>query len=271
MKELRLNKNNFTVLKIGGSVITDKGEEYSARMEDIRRLAKEIKEANVKNLVVVHGGGSFGHPSAQRYAIGDGFKEESQKIGFAETHYAMTMLNGLFMDALIWRKLPAVSITPSSCIVTKKGRIQCLEETSFKTALNMGFLPVTYGDAVFDTDLGFTILSGDQLVSHIAIKFNADRIIMGVDVDGIYNVDPKVEKNAKFYNHLTLKELKTLQNKLDKPSACDVTGGMFGKMTELIPAVEKRVPVTIVNATKSNNIYMALKGEEVEGTLIEKE
>ncbi|NWG10713.1 isopentenyl phosphate kinase family protein [Candidatus Bathyarchaeota archaeon] len=266
-----MNKDKFTVLKIGGSVITDKSAEYSARMEDIRRLAKEIKEANIKNLVTVHGGGSFGHPSAQQYALRDGFKEESQKIGFAETHYAMTMLNGLFMDALIWRKLPAVSITPSSCILTKKGRIQCFEETPFKMALNMGFLPITYGDAVFDTDLGFTILSGDQLVSHIAIKFNAERIIMGVDVDGIFDADPKVEKNAKSHSHLTLKELKTLQNKLGKPSACDVTGGMFGKMTEIIPAVEKGIQVTIVNATKSNYIYEALKGEKVEGTLIEKE
>jgi isopentenyl phosphate kinase len=135
----------------------------------------------------------------------------------------------------------------------------------------MGFLPVTYGDAVFDTDLGFTILSGDQLVSHIAVKFNAKHIIMGVDVEGLYNADPKIEKNAKMYSHLTLTELKTLQNKLDKPSACDVTGGMFGKMEELIPAVEKGIPVTIVNASKPEYIYKALKGEKVEGTLIEKE
>jgi isopentenyl phosphate kinase len=267
----KLNKNEFTILKIGGSVITDKSAEYTAKMEDIRRLAKEIKDTTVKNLVIVHGGGSFGHPPAQQYAIKEGFKGENQKIGFAETHYAMTMLNGLFMDALIWRKIPAISITPSSCIITKKGRIQCFEETSLKMLLDMSFLPVTYGDAVFDTDLGFTILSGDQLVSHIAIKFNAKHIIMGVDVEGLYNADPKTEKNAKMYSHLTLTELKTLRNKLGKPSACDVTGGMFGKMEELIPAVEKGIPVTIVNASKPNHIYKALKGEKVEGTLIEKE
>ncbi|NWF87146.1 isopentenyl phosphate kinase family protein [Candidatus Bathyarchaeota archaeon] len=266
-----MSKIKLTILKIGGSVITDKNGEFTARMENIRRLAKEIKEANLKDLFVVHGGGSFGHPSAQQYAIKDGFKEESQKIGFAETHYAMTMLNGLFMDALIWRKIPAVSITPSSCIITKKGRIQHFEETTLKMLLNMGFLPVTYGDAVFDMELGFTILSGDQLVSYIATKFNAERIIMGVDVDGLCDDDPKIEKNAKLYSHLTLEELKTFKDKLGKPSACDVTGGMFGKMLELIPAVEKGISVTIVNATKANYIYKALKGEKVEGTLIEKE
>jgi isopentenyl phosphate kinase len=136
--------------------------------------------------------------------------------------------------------------------------------------LKMGFLPVTYGDAVLDTELGFTILSGDQLVSHLAARFNAERIIMGADVDGLYDADPKTEKNAKMLNHLTLGELKKLQNNL-KPSPHDVTGGMFGKIAELIPAIEKKIPVTIVNAAKPNNIYKALKGEKVEGTLIEKE
>jgi len=183
----------------------------------------------------------------------------------------MTVLNGLFMDALIWRNVPAVSITPSSCIITKKGRIQLFEENPLKTLLKMGFLPVMYGDAVFDTELGFTILSGDQLVSYIATRFNAERIIIGVDVDGLYDADPKVEKTAKMFRHLTLAELKTLQNKFGKPTACDVTGGMFGKIAELMPAIEQGIPTTIVNATKPNYIYKALKGEKVEGTLIEKE
>jgi isopentenyl phosphate kinase len=272
MRVLRLNKLLKPVmLKIGGSVITDKNGELAARTQEMSRLAEEIQKANVQNLIIVHGGGSFGHPVAQKYAIKEGFKEENQKIGFAETHHVMTVLNGLFMDALIWRDVPAVSITPSSCIITKKGRIQCFEETSLKMLLKMGFLPVMYGDAVFDTELGFTILSGDQLVSYIAEKFNAERIIIGVDVDGLYDGDPKVETTAKMFTHLTLAELRKLQNKFGEPTACDVTGGMFGKMAELVPAIEHGISVTIVNATKPNYIYKALKGEKAEGTLIEKE
>jgi len=259
------------MLKIGGSVITDKNGELAARTQEMSRLAEEIQKANVQSLIIVHGGGSFGHPVAQKYAIKEGFKEENQRIGFAETHHVMTVLNGLFMDALIWRDVPAVSITPSSCIITKNGRIQCFEETSLKMLLKMGFLPVMYGDAVFDSELGFTILSGDQLVSYIAEKFNVERIVIGVDVDGLYDGDPKIETTAKMFTHLTLAELSKLQNKFGEPTACDVTGGMFGKIAELIPAIEQGISVTIVNATKPNYIYKALKGEKVEGTLIEKE
>jgi isopentenyl phosphate kinase len=183
----------------------------------------------------------------------------------------MTVLNGLFMDTLIMQALPAVSITPSSCIITENGRIKCFEDTALKIMLGMGFLPVLYGDTVLDTKLGFTILSGDQIVSYAATRLNAGQIIMGVDVDGLYNADPKIEKNAKMFTHLTLEELKKLHGKLGKSNACDVTGGMFGKMAELMPAIEQGIPVKIVNASKPNYIYKVLKGETVQGTIIEKE
>ncbi|MEM2386233.1 MAG: isopentenyl phosphate kinase [Candidatus Bathyarchaeia archaeon] len=260
-----------TILKIGGSVITDKSKEMGVRMDIINRLADEILEANPKSLVIVHGGGSFGHPVAQKYAIKEGFRDESQIIGFAETHHVMTVLNGLFMDALIWRGIPAVSITPSSCIITKNGRIACFEEALVKKLLEMGFIPVLYGDAVLDTELGFTILSGDQLTTFLALRFNAKNILIGVDVDGLYNEDPKTSAKAKMFEHLTLEELKKVQGLLGGSNACDVTGGMANKIAELMPAIESGIPVFIVNASKPRYIYKALKGEKVKGTLIEKE
>jgi isopentenyl phosphate kinase len=87
----------------------------------------------------------------------------------------------------------------------------------------------------------------------------------------VFEADPKLEKTAKMFDHLTLDELKKLQSKLGKATACDVTGGMYGKMTELVPAVEQRIPVTVVNAKEPRNICRALQGAKVKGTLIEKE
>ncbi len=263
-----MNKAKLTVLKIGGSVITDKSVELKARTNTIDRLATEIEKANVHSLIIVHGGGSFGHPRAQQYEIKDGLKDGSQKIGFAETHHLMTVLNGLLMDALIWHTVPAVSVTPSSVIVTKNGRIQSLEDAPIEKLLDMSFLPVLYGDAVLDSELGFTILSGDQLVAMLATHFGAERIIVGTDVDGLHDADPKTEKTAKLFEHLTLRELEGLQSRLGKSTASDVTGGMVGKIAELLPALEKGIPVTIMNATKPNSVYMALKGERVQGTVI---
>ena len=258
------------ILKIGGSVITDKDSDLAAKTEVINRLAEEGAKANVKNLIVVHGGGSFGHPTAQKHGIKDGFKQDGQRIGFAETHHVMTVLNGLVMDAFVWHEIPAVSIAPSSCVVTENGRIKLFEDAALRMLMKMEFTPVLYGDTTVDEKLGFTVLSGDQIAAYLALKFNAYKIIMAVDTDGLYNVDPKVDKSAKLFSSLTLKELREIQGKLAKPSTTDVTGGMLGKANELLPAVEKGIPVSIVNGAKANRVYRALAGEKVEGTLIEK-
>ncbi len=252
-------------------MITEKSEELSAKTQVISRLVEEIFDSETESLVLVHGGGSFGHPSAERYGIEDGFKNDAQKIGFTETHHFMTMLNGLFMDSLVWHHLPSVSIPPSSCIVTENKRIKQFDDMFLTSYMKMGFLPILYGDAVLDSKIGFTILSGDQLVADLAIRFRAERVIMGVDVDGLYSADPKTNGNAEKYNHLDLREFKDLLSRGTGPTVPDVTGGMPGKISELLPVVEAGIPVTFVNAAKTGYLYKALKGESVEGTLVERE
>jgi isopentenyl phosphate kinase len=240
------------ILKLGGSVITDKSGELAAKTEDINRIAEEIKRANIDNLIIIHGGGSFGHPTAEKWNLKEGFKEPAQKLGFAETHHVMTVLNGLVMDALIWHEIPAVSY----------GNLEKMME--------MEFTPMLYGDAVLDNKIGFTVLSGDQLAAYLAVKLKAEKIIFGVDTDGLYEADPKVDSTAKPYLKLNLEQLKRVQAKIGKAQTKDVTGGMAGKIAELIPAVEAGIPVQIINATRNLRVLRGLTGERIEGTIIEK-
>lgn len=263
-------KPKLTVLKLGGSVITKKEKPLTANMKAIERLSREISKAKVTRLVLIHGGGSFGHPLARQYALKEGYKEKSQLLGFSKTRQAMESLNKLVVDALIRRKIAAVGLQPSAFIVTESGRIKVMEEQPLRKLLRMELIPVLYGDAVFDLDLGFTILSGDQLAASIAMRLGANRIIMGIDVDGLYSSDPKSDPSAKPLRHVTLQELKSMQHEIGEAKVTDVTHGMFGKISELIQAVERGIPALIVNAAKPNNIYKALKGERVTGTTIVK-
>jgi len=266
-----MNDVRPVILKLGGSAITDKTVEACPKNEVINRLAGEIKRADLDNLIIIHGGGSFGHPTAAKYGIQSGYKDDfTQKFGYAETHHMMTILNGIVMDALILHENPAVSIAPSNCIVTENGKIKNFDETVLKAMSKLSFTPVLYGDTVMDEKLGFTILSGDQLVTYFALKYNAEKIIIGVDTDGIFETDPKADPEAKPIKHLTLSELKMLQPKLGKATGTDVTGGMGGKIAELIPAVEAGIPITVTGATKSLSIYRALTDKSVLGTVIEK-
>jgi isopentenyl phosphate kinase len=264
-------EGQLIVLKLGGSVITKKEEPMTPDMKAIQRLAKEIAEANVDRLIVVHGGGSFGHPLAKQYKIKEGYQDQSQIEGVSKTHQAMQELNKLVVDTLIRHNIPAFSVSPSSCIITKASRIQIFYDSTLTRLLNTGFVPVLFGDAVLDNNTGFTILSGDQLIAALAIRFKADKIILGVDVDGLYTADPKTNNHACLLAHITLQNLKTLMHNIEEAKVTDVTGGMLGKISELIPAINAEIKTLIVNASKEGNVYKALKGEKVAGTSIEKE
>ena len=264
-------KSRAIILKLGGSAITIKDKPCTANQSVIENLAREIAEAKVQQLVLVHGGGSFGHPLAKEYAINEGLKHPSQIIGFSKTHDAMTVLNQLVVETLIRHNIPAVGIAPSSFVVTKLGRIEKMKVNIISKMLEMGFVPVLYGDAVLDTSRGFAILSGDQLIAKLAIVLGAERIILGVDVDGLCTSDPKSDPSARLIEHTNLNELKREHSWIDKAKVTDVTGGMYGKIIELIPAIEQRARTLIVNGTKQGTVRRALCNEKVKGTIIDRE
>jgi isopentenyl phosphate kinase len=147
------------VVKLGGSVVTNKEKPMAADHDNIRRLAEEIKAAWPTPLVVIHGGGSFGHPVAKKYGIAEGFTSERQVIGFTRTHQAMVTLNTIIVDALLDEGIPAISVAPSSFITTNDGRIPGGDFDNVGRIVVKGMLPVLYGDAVIDRIRGFSILS----------------------------------------------------------------------------------------------------------------
>ncbi len=256
------------MVKLGGSVITVKDELFTPNVGAIHRHAKEIAEAHLSSLILVHGGGSFGHPLARDYHIAEGYKTPSQRLGFSKTRQAMMDLNKLVIDSFIRQHMPVVAVQPSACITTKKGRIHTFDFTFIQKLLSLGLIPVLYGDAVLDTDMGFTILSGDQLTTALAIFFKAECIIIAVDVDGLFTDDPKSHPNAALLPEVSLSDLRERLGRIDEAKTVDVTRGMRGKITELIPALEYGVQIEIVNAERENRLYKALKGEAVTGTTI---
>ncbi|MCW4020495.1 MAG: isopentenyl phosphate kinase [Candidatus Bathyarchaeota archaeon] len=262
-------KSKPVILKLGGSVVTEKDKVLTPNLQAIQRLAEEISRAGVSPIVIVHGGGSYGHPIARTYKIAGGFTDQAQLIGFSKTHEAMVSLNKLLVKSLLGQGVPAFGLAPSSFIVTKKGRIQVFGKEPLTLAIKNGLIPVLYGDAVLDIDQVFAILSGDQIAASLAVKLNAERLIMGADVDGLYESDPKIDPSANLILHLTLGELQRLKDKIGGAGVPDVTGGMWGKVSELMSPVAHGVQTMIVNALKSGNIYKALRGEEVVGTRIE--
>jgi len=252
------------ILKLGGSVITHKDEYFSPHTENIKRLAKEIS-ATKEPLIIVHGAGSFGHPVAKKYNISDGLKTSDQLVGFSETHQSMTRLNQIIVDTLLETGVPAFGISASSMLVTKDRRLVDIDLGIIKGCLELGLIPVMYGDAVLDTEQGFAILSGDQLIVRLAIDLEAERIIFGSDVNGIYTTNPKRDSDAKLIEQVSLSHMTA---EVGGATHTDVTGGMLGKLKEAETAVEAGSEVIFINANAENRVRSALLGEKVMGTFL---
>lgn len=269
------------ILKLGGSIITEK----DARMptindKNLSRISKEIKSAlnhfdhtnNSNNgLIIVHGAGSFGHPFASEYQIGKPFKIEedfeNKKIGFSLTQSWVKKLNTVICDSLREEGIPVVSIQPSSFVITKNKRIEFANLDIIKKYLKNGFIPVIYGDVVLDNEenIKMAVVSGDQIINYLAKHLRPERVILGTDVDGVFNKNPKKYSDAKIINEVT--SLDDLES-IDSTTNIDVTGGMVGKIKELINLAEIGIESEIINAENESFIKKALCGEIVLGTTI---
>ena len=260
------------ILKIGGSILTNKDSRQSeVDAMSLERVASEIRasmDSSPKQLIVVHGAGSFGHPPAKKHRIGEEFDKSEypqKRLGFCEIQNEVKKLNMFICEAFISKGLPAVAL-PASAFITATGkRITDGNLDLFKNYLKKGFIPVIYGDVVLDNDLEFCVISGDQLIQYLAKSLNPRQVILGTDVDGVYNKNPKTHDDAIFFEKFTsLEDLDTLEGTTN----VDVTGGMVGKIKELLYLADLGIESKIINAETEDNIFKALEDKPVKGTII---
>jgi isopentenyl phosphate kinase len=262
------------ILKLGGSVITRKESAFPIiNSKNLDRICREVSEAKPGKLVIVHGAGSFGHPYAKKYEIGHEIKNQEdfrkKKLGYSLTHNSVKELNIRVCHHLLTYGVPAIALPPSSFILTRNKRIESADLSMLENYLEMGWVPVLHGDVVLDMDenIKMAVLSGDQLVKYLAEKLRPGRIILGSDVDGIYNRDPKTDLQAELLPVVkSLEDLESLQG----ARTVDVTGGMTGKLKELLELAERGIESKIINADQPGLLKKSLKGEKVKGTLISK-
>ncbi len=236
------------ILKIGGSVITDKsvGAVNKAKLEEIERIAKDIAENLRDKLILVHGVGSFGHPHVVRYRL----KEVKDIGGVAVTHLSCVSLNFLVCSALRKFGLNPIPIHPLSSFKVVDGKLT-FDAEYIGAMMDEGFIPVMHGDMVYNvTEKKFEVLSGDRIVVELAKVFKADRIGFATDVEGVIVRGSVVDE---------LSSIEFLEN-VDSGKS-DVTGGMRGKV-ELI--LKYGLKAFVFHA---RDIDRFLKGERV-GTLV---
>ena len=268
------NNNNpnqyLLILKLGGSLITDKMQPGFAKLDVIERLAREVRDAlQAKpglSLVIGHGSGSFGHVPAKKYATRDGVKTATQWIGFAEVWKEAHTLNRIIVDKLLDQGLPVISFPPSASVFMHQSEIIHWNLAPIKSALHAGLLPVVYGDVVFDDVLGGTILSTEDLFEYLAKGLKPSGILLAGMEQGVCSDFPDCNE---VFQEITPFDQEIIQAFVHGSEATDVTGGMFSKVLQSLNLV-KQLPdmqISIFSGNEPGFVQRALLGETF-GTLI---
>lgn len=264
-------KKELLLIKLGGSLITDKSLAYTAKPAVIRRLGTEIKRALGQKkdlkLILAHGSGSFGHVPAMKYGTATGFTDDRGRFGACITHDVAARINRIVIKELLQIGLPVVSVPPSAIFVTKSGKITSKFLEPILILLDRGVIPVLYGDVIWDEKQGSAIFSGETSLKIVAEELIQKGWKITRDVQcGIE--DGVLDQNGKVISVITPVKFTKLHQAIGGSKSLDVTGGMLHKVKEGLEMAKHSIKTLIIGGKHKNYLQRALLGRSVPGTLI---
>ncbi|MFX1392236.1 MAG: isopentenyl phosphate kinase [Promethearchaeota archaeon] len=270
IKKLK-KSNDIFLLKLGGSLLTDKNKPFSIRKDIVKSAVQQIIDANEK-LILIHGGGSFGHPLAEKYSISKGFDISipNQILGLTETHQSMNKFNSYLINLFLEENYPALSIQASSIFIKDSQDISINSVDIIETALDLNILPILYGDIILDKQGSFSIISGDLIIFELCKnlkKYHVSKVIFTMETDGLYIYDENDNGNYILANDCYSDELESLRL-ADLGQKVDVTGGIEGKLNSIKQICNCNIPVQLINGLKEGYIHKALKNQNITCTNI---
>ncbi|MDD5473491.1 MAG: isopentenyl phosphate kinase [Candidatus Methanoperedens sp.] len=253
---------NPVILKIGGSVITEKNSDIPerAKMGDIDRLSHEIaefKSGSDSSIILVHGAGSFGHPQAMKYKLNLEFNARGAYL----THVSVKKLNSIVLESLNNAGVTSLPVHPLNSCLLDNGKLVHFQLEQIKVMLERGIMPVLHGDVVMDRSKGAAVLSGDRIIPRLALELKASKIGAGSNVDGV------LDENGNVIRKITPSSFADMKKHIKGSTSTDVTGGMLGKVSELLELANAGISSRIFNASRKGMVSKFLYGENV-GTLI---
>ncbi|CAA3007457.1 Isopentenyl phosphate kinase [Olea europaea subsp. europaea] len=293
------------IVKLGGSAITCKNELETINEEDLMVVSSQLRQAIIsgschgmdwskrpgsleiprviddfndkevtdsKKFIVVHGAGSFGHFQASKSGVHKGdLSRPLVKAGFVATRISVTSLNLEIVRALAKEGIPSIGMSPFSCgWSTRERNIAVADLSTVAKAIDNGFVPVLHGDAVLDTSLDCTILSGDVIIRHLVAELKPDYVVFLTDVFGVYD-RPPTEPDSVLLREIAVREdgswfvvkpeLQDMNRQVEiTVAAHDTTGGMVTKISEAAMIAKHAIDVYIVKAATDHSLK-ALRGD----------
>jgi isopentenyl phosphate kinase len=195
---------------------------------------------------------------AKKFELQKGRVRPGQEEGVSKVALDVRELDLHLLKELVAAGLNAVAISPSSCATLSAGELTQLDVDRFRSYLDIGVTPMTYGDVVPDVKRSFGICSGDQLMMRLAEGLCPKRVIFVTDVDGVFNCDPHLHQDAVLIPEVDRSTLECLP----RSERCDdVTGSIYAKIDYMLRLSAHTQECIILNGSVPGRLESALRGE----------
>ena len=230
---------NRILLKLSGEALL--GERtHGVDPKRILAYSKEIKEivdAGIELAIVIGGGNIFRGVSGSSNGID---RVQADYMGMLAT-----VINGLALQSSLeelnvqTRLQTAVKIEAVAEPYIKRKAVRHLEKKRI---------------VIFSAGTGNPFFTTDSAAVLRAIEINADAILKGTRVDGIYNMDPEKNKDAVKFKKLTYDEAINKKLKIMDSTAFTLSQ-------------ENNLPIIVFNMNKPGNLKKIIEGKDI-GTTV---
>ena len=227
------------LLKLSGEALMG-DRQYGIDPKRLKEYAKEIKEVTEKGieLAIVIGGGNIFRGVA-------GASNGMDRVQGDHMGMLATCINGLALQSALededvhTRLQTALEIKEVAEPYIKRKAIRHLQKGRV---------------VIFGAGTGNPYFTTDTAAVLRAIEINADAILKGTRVDGIYNADPEKDKNAVKFDTITFKEV--LEKDLKVMD-----------MTAFTLSDENKLPIIVFDMNTRGNLLKLVSGEKI-GTIV---
>ena len=227
------------LLKLSGEALMG-DRQYGIDPKRLKEYAREIKEVTEKGieLAIVIGGGNIFRGVA-------GASNGMDRVQGDHMGMLVTCINGLALqsaledEGIYTRLQTAIQIKEIAEPYIKRKAIRHLEKGRV---------------VIFGAGTGNPYFTTDTAAVLRAIEINADAILKGTRVDGIYNADPEKDKNAIKFETITFKEV--------------ISKGLkVMDMTAFTLSEENKLPIIVFDMNTNGNLLKLVSGEQI-GTIV---
>ena len=228
------------LLKLSGEALSGPDKKQVIDFDILQQFAKEVKtivDAGVQVAVVIGGGNIFRGASVEKSGID---RVQGDHMGMLATVInSMAIQSSLEKYGMVTRLLSAIKMEQVAEPMIRRRAVRHLEKGRI---------------VIFGAGTGNPYFTTDSAGALRAIEINADAVLKGTRVDGIYTADPEKDPTATRYEKITYDEALSKNLKI-----MDLTGFALCK--------ENNLPIIVFDMNKPGNLLRLINGESV-GTLV---